>query len=138
MQLCIENVDQAGGCFYGYSCVYTDSISWASPTEPLPMIRDPRAVFDQLFGVGATPEARARAAATTIEHPRLGHRRRSTQLKASLGAGDRARLDDYLDDVREIERRIQKVEAHNASGEARELPGGADRRARLVRRARAS
>ena len=60
MQLCIENVDQAGGCFYGYSCAYTDSISWASPNEPLPMIRDPRLVFDQLFGVGATPEARAR------------------------------------------------------------------------------
>ena len=59
MQLCIENVDQAGGCFYGYSCAYTDSISWASPEEPLPMIRDPRAVFDQLFGIGATPEARA-------------------------------------------------------------------------------
>src|SRR5919106_2594035 len=59
MQLCIENVDQAGGCSYGYSCVYTDSISWAAPEEPLPMVRDPRAVFDQLFGVGATPEARA-------------------------------------------------------------------------------
>ena len=42
IQLCIENVDRAGGCSYGYSCVYTDSISWASPTEPLPMIRDPR------------------------------------------------------------------------------------------------
>ena len=60
MQLCIESIDQSGGCFYGYSCAYTDSISWASPKEPLPMIRDPRAVFDQLFGVGATPEARAR------------------------------------------------------------------------------
>src|SRR5262249_50758784 len=60
MQMCIENVDQSGGCFYGYSCAYTDSISWGSPTEPLPMIRDPRVVFDQLFGVGATPEARAR------------------------------------------------------------------------------
>ena len=59
MQLCIENVDQAGGCSYNYSCVYTDTISWSSPTDPLPMIRDPRAVFDQLFGVGATPEARA-------------------------------------------------------------------------------
>ena len=58
MQLCIENVDQAGGCSYNYSCVYTDTISWASPTEPLPMIRDPRAVFDQLFGLGTTPEAR--------------------------------------------------------------------------------
>ena len=56
MQLCIENVDQAGGCAYGYACVYTDTISWAAPTEPLPMVRDPRAAFDQLFGVGATPE----------------------------------------------------------------------------------
>src|SRR6266550_7278395 len=59
MQLCIENVDQAGGCAYGYSCVYTDMISWASPTEPLPMIRDPRMAFDQLFGLGGTPEERA-------------------------------------------------------------------------------
>ena len=58
MQLCIENVDQSGGCSYGYSCAYTDSISWASPDQPLPMIRDPRVVFDQLFGVGATPAER--------------------------------------------------------------------------------
>ena len=59
MQLCIENVDQAGGCAYGYSCVYTDTISWASPTDPLPMIRDPRLAFDQLFGAGGTREERA-------------------------------------------------------------------------------
>ncbi len=59
MQLSIENVDQAGGCTYGYSCIYTDTISWASPTQPLPMVRDPRVVFDQLFGVGATKEERA-------------------------------------------------------------------------------
>src|SRR5918999_4473521 len=59
MQLCIENVDAAGGGSYGYLCVYTDTISWASPTEPLPMIRDPRTVFDMLFGVGATPQDRA-------------------------------------------------------------------------------
>ena len=121
MQFCIENLDQAGGCTYNYSCAYTDSISWASPTEPLPMIRDPRAVFDQLFGVGATPAARAR------------RRRRDKslldwvmasagELKASVGVSDRARLDDYLENVREIERRIQKVEAYNSSGETRELP----------------
>jgi hypothetical protein len=121
MQLCIENVDQAGGCFYGYSCAYTDSISWASPTEPLPMIRDPRAVFDQLFGVGATPEARARRRRRDLSildwvTDSVG------QLKGSLGAADRARLNAYLDDVREIERRIQKVEALNSSGETRELP----------------
>ena len=59
MQLCIENVDQAGGCAYGYACVYTDTISWSSPTEPLPMIRDPRVAFDQLFGAGGTAEERA-------------------------------------------------------------------------------
>jgi len=122
MQLCIESVDQAGGCFYGYSCAYTDSISWGSPTEPLPMIRDPRAVFDQLFGVGATPEARARR--RRKDRSILDWVTASVNdLKGSLGAADRARLSDYLDDVREIERRIQKVEAFNASGEQRELPG---------------
>jgi hypothetical protein len=121
MQLCLENVDQAGGCFYGYSCAYTDSISWASPTEPLPMIRDPRVVFDQLFGVGATPEARARR--RKRDRSILDWVTESIgNLNAGLGAGDRARLGDYLDNVREIERRIQKVEALNNSGETRELP----------------
>jgi len=121
MQLCIENIDQSGGCFYGYSCAYTDSISWASPTEPLPMVRDPRAVFDQLFGVGATPEARARR--RRKDRSILDWVTESVdRLKASLGPADRARLGEYLDDVREIERRIQTVEAFNASGEARELP----------------
>ena len=59
MQFCIENLDQAGGCTYNYSCAYTDSISWASPNEPLPMIRDPRVAFDLLFGAGGTAEDRA-------------------------------------------------------------------------------
>jgi hypothetical protein len=122
MQLCVENVDQAGGCFYGYSCAYTDSISWATPEEPLPMVRDPRAVFDQLFGIGATPEARA--ARRRRDRSILDWVTQSAnQLKNSLGAADRARLSDYLDDVREIERRIQKVEAQNSAGEARALPG---------------
>jgi hypothetical protein len=122
MQLCIENVDQAGGCSYGYSCVYTDSISWASPEEPLPMIRDPRVVFDQLFGVGATPAERAQR--RDEDRSILDWIGESvSRLKNELGAADRARLSDYLDDVREIERRIQKVEAFNSSGEPRELPG---------------
>ena len=121
IQLCIESIDQSGGCFYGYSCAYTDSISWGSPTEPLPMIRDPRAVFDQLFGVGATPEARARR--RRKDKSLLDWVMASADdLRARVGAGDRARLDDYLDNVREIERRIQNVEAHNSSGEQRELP----------------
>ncbi|MEW6322656.1 MAG: DUF1552 domain-containing protein [Acidobacteriota bacterium] len=122
MQLCIENVDQAGGCSYGYSCVYTDTISWASPTDPLPMIRDPRAVFDQLFGVGATAAERAerRAEDRSILDWLTGE---VTRLKKNLGPADQARLADYLDEVREIETRIQRVEAFNRSGEPRELPG---------------
>jgi hypothetical protein len=122
MQLCIENVDQAGGCAYGYACVYTDTISWASAEEPLPMIRDPRVAFDQLFGVGATPEQRAanrRADRSILDW--LGAE--VARLQKDLGARDRARLNDYLDDVREIERRIQGIEARNTSGEQRDLPG---------------
>jgi hypothetical protein len=121
MQLCIENVDQAGGCAYGYSCVYTDTISWAGPEQPLPMIRDPRVAFDQLFGVGATPQERAanrRADKSILDWITD----QVTQLKRDLSPGDRARLSDYLDDIREIERRIQRVEAHNASGESRQMP----------------
>jgi hypothetical protein len=122
MQLCIENVDQAGGCAYGYACVYTDTISWASPTEPLPMVRDPRAAFDQLFGVGATPEQRAahRRTHRSILDWVAGE---VARLRRDLGASDRRRLDSYLEDIREVERRIQRVEAHNTSGEPREMPG---------------
>ena len=121
MQLCIENVDQSGGCAYGYACVYTDTISWAAPTEPLPMVRDPRVAFDLLFGAGGTPEERS-------------NRRRTDQsildwitsevakLQQSLGPSDRHRLNEYLEDVREIERRIQKIEVQNTSGAPRELP----------------
>jgi hypothetical protein len=120
MQLCIENVDQAGGCAYGYSCVYTDTISWAGPKRPMPMVRDPRAVFDQLFGVGATPEERVanRRADRSLLDWVTGE---VAQLKKQVGAGDRARLTDYLDGIREIERRIQLVEARNTSGEPRQL-----------------
>ena len=121
MQLCIENVDQAGGCAYGYACVYTDSISWKSPTEPLPVIRDPRVAFEKLFGVGGTSAERAerrktRRSILDFVSGEMG------SLKAGLGPEDRARLDRYLTDIREVERRIQLVEARNTSGEARELP----------------
>jgi Protein of unknown function (DUF1552) len=121
MQLCIENVDQAGGCSYGYSCVYTDSISWAAPDQPLPMVRDPRAVFDQLFGVGTSAKDRAerRAEDRSILDWIAAD---MSRLKGALGATDRARLGDYLDNLREIERRIQRVEAYNSSGVQRELP----------------
>ena len=121
MQLCIENLDQAGGCTYNYSCAYTDSISWSSPSEPLPMIRDPRVAFEMLFGAGGTPEERAERRAT----------RRSildwilndvAEVRKELGTVDRRRMDRYLDDVREVERRIQMVEGRNEGGEPRALP----------------
>jgi hypothetical protein len=121
MQLCIENVNQAGGCAYGYTCVYTDSVSWASPSEPLPLIRDPRVAFEQLFGAGSTNLER--------NQRRLADRSildviaaRVAELRRTLGAADQRRMDQYLQDVREIERRIQMVEARNTSGEVRELP----------------
>ena len=121
MQLSIETVDQSGGCAYGYSCAYTDSISWATPEQPLPMIRDPRAVFDALFGVGATPAERAqsRRADKSILDWVSGE---VSRLSKDLGASDRQRLNQYLTEIREIERRIQKIEAQNSSGEVRELP----------------
>ena len=121
MQLCIENVDAAGGCAYGYACVYTDTISWAAPNRPLPMIRDPRVVFDQLFGVGGTQEERAerRRADRSILDWITGE---ISRLKAGFGPEDRRRIDQYLENVREIERRILRIEERNASGEVRELP----------------
>jgi hypothetical protein len=121
MQFCIENLDQAGGCTYNYSCVYIDSISWASPNEPLPMIRDPRMAFDMLFGAGGTPEARK--ARTDSRKSILDWiNTEVVSLKKQLGTADRQRLDRYLQNVQEIERRIKAVEARNLSGEPRELP----------------
>jgi hypothetical protein len=121
MQFCIENLDQAGGCTYNYSCAYTDSISWASPNEPLPMIRDPRVAFDMLFGSGGSPEDRdaRRKTRRSILDWIQGE---VATVRTELGTGDRTRLDRYLTNVREIERRIQAIEARNSTGEQRELP----------------
>ena len=122
MQLSIEPVDQSGGCAYGYACVYTDTISWAAPTEPLPMVRDPRAVFEQLFGAGGSPEQRAERRATDRSILDL-LLEQMTDLRRELGPTDRQRLDQYANNIREIEQRIQRTEERNSSGEVRELPG---------------
>ena len=122
LQLCIERTDKGGGCDYNYSCSYTDSISWSSPTTPLPMIRSPRTAFDMLFGAGGSAEERARRRRTHgsildwVAEEVAG-------LRRELGAQDRRRVDRYLDSVRELERRIERVEARNLSGDERELPG---------------
>ncbi len=121
MQLCIENVDLAGGCAYGYSCAYSDTISWASPTEPVPMVRDPRVAFDQLFGAGGSPEARAarRRSHSSILDWITGE---VAELQRTLKPADQRRMERYLENIREIERRIQRIEERNTSGEERELP----------------
>jgi Protein of unknown function (DUF1552) len=122
MQLTIEPVDQSGGCAYGYACVYTDTISWAAPDRPLPMIRDPRMVFEQLFGSGGTPAQRAER--RTTDRSILDMlANQMADLRRTLGPTDRQRLDQYGTNIREIEQRIAKIEARNSSGDARELPG---------------
>ncbi len=121
MQFCIEDLDQAGGCTYNYSCAYTDSISWSTPNTPLPMIRDPRVAFDMLFGTGNSPEERAerRMSRRSILDWISGE---VSTLVRELGAADRMRMEQYLNNVREIERRIEMVERRNSSGDERQLP----------------
>ena len=123
IQLCIENVGSlSAACGYGYSCVYANTISWSTPSTPLPMERDPRVVFERLFGSGGTPEDRQnrrredRSILDTITHA-------VARLQQDLGPSDRERLQGYLADVREIERRILKIEQYNSDNPgARELP----------------
>jgi hypothetical protein len=120
IQLAIES-DDTGGCHYGYACVYMGPISWASPTQPLPMIRDPRMVFDQLFGAGGTPAERT--ARQRIDRSILDWITRDVvRMKTDLGPTDRRRLDQYLEDVREVERRIQKIEQFNLTDNPNQLP----------------
>ncbi|MCY4076692.1 MAG: DUF1552 domain-containing protein [Acidobacteria bacterium] len=110
LELTLENSFLVGNCDNGYNCVYVNTLSWSSPTTPLPMENNPRAVFERLFGDGGTVDERREAM----------RRDRSildsvsddmSRLVRSLGAGDRARVDQYVDSVREVERRIQRAEA---------------------------
>jgi hypothetical protein len=121
IQLCIEAVDASGACDYGYACVYADTISWSSPTTPLPMTLDPRMAFENLFGDGTTPAERA--SRQKVNRSILDWISTDVaRLQRTLPASDRTRLNAYLEDVREIERRIERIEKYNASGAARALP----------------
>src|SRR4029077_8575416 len=98
----------------GYACVYQNNLSWSSPTTPLPAEAHPRIVFESLFGEGGSVADRV-----------AGLRKRASlldwfgediaRLKRELGPGDRARVGQYLDTVRDVERRIQKAEADAAN-----------------------
>jgi hypothetical protein len=114
LEVAIEDVSgYIGACDVGYSCTYVNTTSWKSDTIPLPMETNPRALFEQLFGGSGTPEERAlrrRQNASILDSIRDDAQR----LGRGLGPRDRVRLDEYLDNVREIEQRIQRAETQNA------------------------
>ena len=103
-----------GGCAPGYSCAYMNTISWATPTTPLPMEINPRAAFERLFGEGGSDAERQRQAREdrSILDSIVGEAR---ALQSRLSAYDRIRVTGYLDHVREIERRIQRAETQHGT-----------------------
>jgi hypothetical protein len=103
-----------GACEGGYSCSYMNTISWKTPTTPLPMEVNPRVLFERMFGGGGSLERRlARMEEDTSILDSITHR--VSHLQTGLGARDRARLSEYLDNVREIERRIHRAEKQSTS-----------------------
>ena len=115
LELALESVELLGACDSGYSCAYANTIAWRSPTTPLPMENDPRAVFERLFGATDTTDAAARLARIAKERSILdsvGERVRA--LQRGLGPRDTAKVAEYLDAVRDVERRIQKAEQQSA------------------------
>ena len=121
LEITTEQMDRGGGCAYNYHCAYTTTLAWASPTQPLPAIREPRRVFEQLFGAGDSPSDRAerlRNNQSLLDWVLV----ELNDLKRELGALDRQALDQYATHIRELERRIELVEAQNSSGEERRMP----------------
>jgi hypothetical protein len=118
VQLSIENIASTGSCGLEYSCVYSETISWASPTDPLPMTVNPRAAFENLFSKTGPGRAARRPAGRSILD---GTAPDANRWQRDLGAADRSRLSAYLEEVRAIERRIQSIEARNANATEREL-----------------
>ncbi len=112
-----------GGCSPGFSCSYMNTISWSSPKTPLPMETNPRIVFERLFGEPGSPEQRkARLAKQRSILDSVAED--AKDLEKTLGARDRSRLQDYLENVREIERRIQRTESRSAAEATPEAPIG--------------
>ena len=125
-----------GNCDNGYSCVYMNTISWRTPTTPLPMENNPRAVFERLFGEGGTA-ARARwrqmrKDRSILDSVTAGH---GAAAEARSAPATAPTVDEYLDAVRDVERRIQKAEQQSATSSCRRR-GAAGRHPRVVRRAR--
>lgn len=120
LELSMDQMTLAGQCDNGYACVYQNNLSWSSPTTPLPSEAHPRIVFERLFGDGGTTAER-RAALKARASLLDSVMDEFTQLNKQLGAADRARVSQYLDTIREVERRIQRAEASAKDNSTRDL-----------------
>ena len=115
----IEEPSVAGGCDSGYSCAYTNTISWRSSTTPNPVEDNPRRLFERLFGDGSSTDAKARLAALREQRTILDFVREDlARLRSELGATDRGKLEEYAESIRDLERRIERAEADSG----RQLP----------------
>ncbi len=113
LELAMDLMTSVGNCDNGYACVYQNNLSWATPTAPLPAEAHPRVVFEQLFGTGGT--AAARRAELKKDASILDWVKEDiTRLLKKLGPGDRGKVNEYLDTIREVERRIQNAEQRTA------------------------
>jgi hypothetical protein len=126
LELGIEEPFFAGGCDSGYSCAYTNTLSWRGPTTPNPVEISPRAVFERLFGDGDTTDTAARLQRMRQNRSLLDYVRSDvSRLQPNLGPRDKSKLDEYLESIRDIERRIQKAEEQkDRKTPVMEKPGG--------------
>ena len=127
LELGLEAVDLVGGCEDGYACAYSGAVAWRSETMPLPVLAQPRAVFERLFGAGDGTDRESRLSRIEMERSILDMvSDQLTSLRNRLGPSDRARITEYFDSVRDIERRIQRAEEQSGRGDFPEIqqPGG--------------
>jgi len=116
LELGLEEPFLAGGCDSGYSCAYTNTLSWRGPTTPNPVEISPRAIFERLFGDGETTDPAARLKRMAQDRSVLDFVRSDvTRISTNLGSRDKSKLDEYLEAIRDIERRIQKAEEQSAT-----------------------
>ena len=119
LELALDENDVFGSCDIGFSCMYTSTIAWRDANTPLPMETNPRLVFERLFGNIGTTDPQVRLQRIRKDRSLLDSlTERVAELNRSVGAGDRAKLDQYLDAVRDVERRIQMAEEQSG----RDLP----------------